>query len=63
MNYAKNALIIGASRGLGLGLVKTLLGDGWNVIATVRNPQKGEPEAEVAPQRLRDAIVRTLRAG
>jgi NAD(P)-dependent dehydrogenase (short-subunit alcohol dehydrogenase family) len=42
MNYAKNALIIGASRGLGLGLVKTLLGDGWNVIATVRNPQNAD---------------------
>ena len=39
---AKNALIIGASRGLGLGLVKTLLADGWQVTATVRNPQKGE---------------------
>ena len=39
MNSAKTALIIGASRGLGLGLVKTLLSDGWNVTATVRNPQ------------------------
>ncbi len=28
-----------------------------------RDPQKGESDAEVAPQRLRDAIVRTLRAG
>ena len=42
MSQAKNALIIGASRGLGLGLVKTLLGDGWQVTATVRNPQKAE---------------------
>ena len=33
MSQAKNALIIGASRGLGLGLVKTLLGDGWQVTA------------------------------
>ena len=39
---AKNALIIGASRGLGLGLVKTLLADGWQVTATVRNRQKAE---------------------
>ena len=39
---AKNALIIGASRGLGLGLVKTLLADGWQVTATVRNPQNAE---------------------
>jgi NAD(P)-dependent dehydrogenase (short-subunit alcohol dehydrogenase family) len=42
MHTAKNALIIGASRGLGLGLVKRLLADGWQVTATVRNPQKAE---------------------
>ncbi|MFY0729032.1 SDR family oxidoreductase [Pseudomonas sp. NFX15] len=40
MTTAKTALIIGASRGLGLGLVKTLLADGWEVTATVRDPQK-----------------------
>jgi NAD(P)-dependent dehydrogenase (short-subunit alcohol dehydrogenase family) len=42
MPTPKTALIIGASRGLGLGLVKQLLGDGWQVIATVRDPQKAE---------------------
>ena len=42
MTTAKTALIIGASRGLGLGLVKTLLADGWHVTATVRDPQKAE---------------------
>ncbi|MBC3377450.1 SDR family oxidoreductase [Pseudomonas sp. SWRI92] len=42
MNSARNALIIGASRGLGLGLVKTLASDGWNVTATVRNPQNAQ---------------------
>ena len=42
MSTAKTALIIGASRGLGLGLVKTLLADGWQVIATVRNPQNAQ---------------------
>jgi NAD(P)-dependent dehydrogenase (short-subunit alcohol dehydrogenase family) len=30
------ALIVGASRGLGLGLAQEYLGRGWNVIATVR---------------------------
>ncbi|MHC6227558.1 SDR family oxidoreductase [Pseudomonas sp. X10] len=35
----KNALIIGASRGLGLGLVQRLREDGWNVTATVRDKQ------------------------
>jgi len=39
MSKVKTALIIGASRGLGLGLVKTLLADGWQVTATVRNPK------------------------
>ena len=42
MTSAKTALIIGASRGLGLGLVKTLLADGWHVTATVRNPQNAQ---------------------
>ena len=39
---AKHALIIGASRGLDLGLVKELLKDGWKVTATVRDLQKAE---------------------
>ena len=34
----KNALIVGASRGLGLGLVETLLKRGWRVTATQRKP-------------------------
>lgn len=42
MSTAKTALIIGASRSLGLGLVKTLLADGWRVTATVRNPQNAD---------------------
>ncbi|MEW7860133.1 SDR family oxidoreductase [Pseudomonas chlororaphis] len=42
MSTPKTALIIGASRGLGLGLVQRLLDDGWQVTATVRNPQKAE---------------------
>jgi len=33
----KTALIVGASRGLGLGLVREYLGRGWTVIATVRD--------------------------
>lgn len=38
----KTALIIGASRGLGLGLAKQFSSEGWQVIATVRNPQQAE---------------------
>lgn len=36
----KTALIIGASRGLGLGLVERLSEDGWKVVATVRDTAK-----------------------
>ena len=34
----RTALVVGASRGLGLGLVKELVGRGWSVIATLRSP-------------------------
>jgi len=40
MPEQKSALIIGASRGLGLGLAKELLGRGWQVTATVRGVAK-----------------------
>ncbi|MFV3328275.1 SDR family oxidoreductase [Pseudomonas sp. NY15372] len=42
MPTSKTALIIGASRGLGLGLVQRLHEDGWKVIATVRDLQKAD---------------------
>jgi NAD(P)-dependent dehydrogenase (short-subunit alcohol dehydrogenase family) len=35
---AKTALIVGASRGLGLGLVQEYAARGWDVVGTVRNP-------------------------
>ena len=49
---AKKALIIGASRGLGLGLVKELLADGWDVTATVRHPQKADALKALGPVRI-----------
>ncbi|MFK0313443.1 SDR family oxidoreductase [Pseudomonas sp. NPDC090233] len=39
MATSRTALIIGASRGLGLGLVQRLREDGWNITATVRDPK------------------------
>jgi NAD(P)-dependent dehydrogenase (short-subunit alcohol dehydrogenase family) len=36
----KTALIVGASRGLGIGLAKELLDRGWHVTATVRSAPK-----------------------
>ena len=35
-----SVLITGANRGIGLGLAKAYLADGWEVIATARNPEK-----------------------
>ena len=49
---AKHALIIGASRGLGLGLVEQLLRDGWKVTATVRQPLKAQALAALGPVRI-----------
>ena len=40
MSHSKTALIIGASRGLGLGLVQRLSEQGWQVTATVRDLKK-----------------------
>lgn len=42
MSTPKTALIIGASRGLGLGLVKRLAELGWEVTATVRDAQNAD---------------------
>jgi NAD(P)-dependent dehydrogenase (short-subunit alcohol dehydrogenase family) len=43
---SKSALIIGASRGLGLGLANELVGRGWEVMATVRKtPGKDDRKA------------------
>lgn len=44
---SKTALIVGASRGLGLGLVEDYLGRGWRVIATVRPGSSAEMFAEL----------------
>lgn len=52
MSANKTALIIGASRGLGLGLVQRLHEDGWNVIATVRDPGKPSALSEITGVRI-----------
>ena len=41
-------LIIGASRGLGLGLAKQFASEGWQVIATVRDPLQADALKTVA---------------
>ncbi|MBV9785147.1 MAG: SDR family oxidoreductase [Acidisphaera sp.] len=58
----RNALIIGASRGLGLGLVRQHLARGWHVTATVRTPSDalaalgGELEIETLDMDRREQI-------
>ncbi|MES2820505.1 MAG: SDR family oxidoreductase [Pseudomonadota bacterium] len=42
MSVQNTALIIGASRGIGLGLVRQLHGDGWQITATVRDTQRAQ---------------------
>jgi NAD(P)-dependent dehydrogenase (short-subunit alcohol dehydrogenase family) len=49
MPKPKTALIIGASRGLGLGLAKQLLDDGWHVTATVRDLHKADALKALGP--------------
>ncbi len=42
------AVVTGASSGIGLAAVEALASDGWQVIATARNPDKAERLIEVA---------------
>ena len=54
------ALVVGASRGLGLGLAAELKSRGWNVVATVRDPAGEQrvnalaatPGGEIHPEQL-----------
>ena len=55
MSHTKTALIIGASRGLGLGLVQRLSEQGWQVTATVRDLHKAD-----GPQTIPEVQVETL---
>jgi len=48
MSTTPSALIIGASRGLGLGLTERLREAGWNVTATVRDLHKAQALQAVA---------------
>jgi NAD(P)-dependent dehydrogenase (short-subunit alcohol dehydrogenase family) len=66
----RRVLIVGASRGLGLGLVARFLARGWDVTATVRRPSAALADlARMGPLRIEtgldiddDAAVATLAA-
>jgi NAD(P)-dependent dehydrogenase (short-subunit alcohol dehydrogenase family) len=47
---ADTILLIGASRGLGLGLAREYLQRGWNVVATVRDAAKAGELRALSPQ-------------
>lgn len=44
----KRALIIGASRGLGLGFAKEFVARGWELIGTARDLDRAAPLSEFA---------------
>jgi NAD(P)-dependent dehydrogenase (short-subunit alcohol dehydrogenase family) len=44
------ALVVGANRGIGLGVVKEFLGRGWDVIATARRPDQATELNALAKQ-------------
>jgi NAD(P)-dependent dehydrogenase (short-subunit alcohol dehydrogenase family) len=52
----RTALIVGASRGLGLALAKEYLGRGWQVVATVRGTARTDLHALAAEHKGRLAI-------
>jgi NAD(P)-dependent dehydrogenase (short-subunit alcohol dehydrogenase family) len=45
---SRSILLAGASRGLGLGLVRAFLGRGWQVVATARTPAEAPDLAHLA---------------
>lgn len=48
----KTVLVVGASRGLGLGLAKQFSNEGWQVIATIRNPQQSDALKQIPQVRV-----------
>lgn len=51
------ALVTGASRGIGKGIVEHLAARGWDVIAGVRSQQDADAVTKLAPQRVSSVIL------
>ncbi len=60
MAEQKCALIVGANRGIGLGVVKEMLARGWQVIATARQPDRADALATLAAQHAGKLTVERL---
>ncbi len=63
---SRTVLITGASRGIGREVARSLVADGWQVIAGVRDPGKAPPDTQaeavdMADARSIDALARRLR--
>src|SRR5215469_1396205 len=56
-NTSKTAIITGASRGIGAGLVEAFLERGYNVVANSRNITKENPFAATANVALADGDI------
>jgi len=48
MSDHRLALVVGANRGIGLGVVQAFLDHGWDVVATARHPEKARALRELA---------------
>ncbi len=57
MPASRSALLIGASRGLGLGLAQAFAGRGWAVTATARDPDRAPALAAVPGVRVERADI------
>ena len=57
MPASRSALLIGASRGLGLGLAQALARRGWSVTATARDPGRAPALAALAGVRVERADI------
>jgi len=62
-NSPQKILVVGASRGIGLGLVKALSGDGHQVVATSRDEARYEPAVVWLPLEINDRTSRGTLAG
>lgn len=58
--YAKNVLIIGGNRGIGLALVETYIGAGDNVFVTYRDVAKSEELLKIKNERLKVSQIDLL---